>query len=99
MINNKMYDIILKPVRTEKAFKDLALKKYVFIVAKKATKTEIKAAVEQIFDVDVKSVNTINCRGKLKRQGKYEGFQPDYKKAIVQLKDESKTIKFFDDLQ
>ena len=73
-------------------------KKYYFIVAKSANKTQIKLAVEEIFGVKVEKVNTAIVGGKLKRQGKYEGYTPDYKKAIVQLKKDSKSIEFFDSL-
>lgn len=91
-------DIIIKPLLTEKGYDGIADKKYSFIVKKSANKTQIKAAVEKLFDVQVKSVNTVNCKGKLKRMGRNEGYTPDYKKAIVQLKAESKTIEFFDSL-
>ena len=91
-------DIIIRPVLTEKGYDGIADKKYTFIVAKSANKTQIKDAVEKLFKVDVESVNTVNCKGKLKRMGRYEGYTPDYKKAIVQLKADSKTIEFFDSL-
>ena len=91
-------DIIIKPLLTEKGYDGLADKKYSFIVAKSANKTQIKLAVEKLFGVDVKSVNTVNCNGKKKRMGRNEGYTPDYKKAIVQLKADSKTIEFFDSL-
>ena len=91
-------DIIISPILTEKSYQDIANKKYVFRVAKSANKTEIKNAVESIFEVSVESVHTINCRGKKKRMGRYEGFTPAYKKAIVQLKQDSKAIAFFESL-
>ena len=91
-------DIIIKPLLTEKGYDGIADKKYTFIVAKSANKTQIKLAIEQLFDVKVESVNTVNCKGKLKRMGRNEGYTPDYKKAIVQLKEDSKTIEFFDSL-
>ena len=91
-------DIIIKPLITEKGTDGLADKKYTFIVAKSANKTQIKLAVEKLFGVGVASVNTVNCKGKLKRMGRNEGYTPDYKKAIVQLKADSKTIEFFDSL-
>ncbi len=91
-------DIIIRPLLTEKGYDGIADKKYTFIVAKSANKTQIKDAVEKLFKVDVESVNTVNCKGKLKRMGRYEGYTPDYKKAIVQLKADSKTIEFFDSL-
>ena len=91
-------DIIIKPLLTEKGYDGIADKKYSFIVAKSANKTEIKLAVEKLFGVQVKSVNTVNCKGKLKRMGRNEGYTPDYKKAIVQLKADSQTLEFFDSL-
>lgn len=91
-------DVIISPILTEKSYRDIESKKYVFRVAKNANKTEIKAAVESIFEVSVESVNTVNCRGKKKRMGRYEGFTPAYKKAIVQLKQDSKAIAFFESL-
>ncbi len=91
-------DIIIKPLLTEKGYDGIADKKYSFIVKKSADKKQIKAAVEKLFGVDVKSVNTVNCKGKKKRMGKYEGYTPDYKKAIVQLEADSKAIEFFNSL-
>jgi large subunit ribosomal protein L23 len=73
-----------------------AEKKYTFEVAKDVNKIEIKKAVEVIFGVKVKSVNTMNIRGKVKRQGVFVGKRADWKKAIVTLTDDSKTIEFFD---
>lgn len=90
--------IILKPLLTEKSYDGIADKKYTFVVAKKANKTEIKLAVEKLFDVKVDKVNTANCRGKLKRMGKNEGMTASYKKAVVQLKADSKAIEFFESL-
>ena len=91
-------DIIVKPLLTEKGYDGIADKKYTFIVKKSANKTQIKLAVEKLFGVQVASVNTVNCKGKLKRMGRNQGYTPDYKKAIVQLKAESKTIEYFDSL-
>ncbi len=91
-------DIIIKPVLTEKGYDGIATKKYTFIVKKDANKTQIKQAVEKVFGVKVESVNTVNCKGKLKRMGRNEGYTPDYKKAIVQLKEDSKSIEFFEAL-
>lgn len=68
------------------------------MVAKNANKTEIKLAVEEVFGVQVEKVNTVNVRGKLKRMGKNQGYTPAYKKAVVQLKKDSKSIEFFDSL-
>ena len=93
-----VHDIIIKPLLSEKSYAGIKDKKYSFIVAKSANKTQIKLAIEEIFDVKVEKVNTANVRGKLKRQGKYEGYTPDYKKAIVKLKADSKSIAFFDSL-
>ena len=72
--------------------------KYTFIVAKSATKTQVKLAVEKPFGVTVEYVNTVNCKGKLKRMGRNEGYTSDYKKAIVQLTADSKAIEFFNSL-
>ena len=91
-------DVILRPVLTESAYAGFADKKYVFVVAKKATKTNVKMAVEELFGVKVEKVNTMNCRGKLKRMGRNEGYTPSYKKAIVQLTADSKEIEFFKSL-
>ena len=92
-------DIILKPVLTEKGYDGIAEKRYAFVVKKDANKTEIKIAVEKMFGVKVKSVNTVTQRGKLKRMGRNEGYTPTTKKAIVTLTDDSKTIEFFEALQ
>lgn len=91
-------DVIIRPVLTESTYQDFASKKYVFIVAKKATKTNVKLAVEELFGVTVEKVNTMNCRGKLKRMGRYEGYTPAYKKAFIQLTADSKEIEFFKSL-
>ena len=91
-------DIIIKPVLTEKGYDGIAEKKYSFYVKKDANKAQIKAAVEKIFGVQVASVNTVNCKGKLKRMGRHEGYTPARKKAIVKLTENSKTIEFFDAL-
>jgi large subunit ribosomal protein L23 len=74
----------------------MAEKKYVFEVDPKANKTEIKQAVEQIFGVKVEKVNTMNVRGKVKRFGRYSGRRPNWKKAIVKLTEDSKTIEVFE---
>ncbi len=91
-------DIILKPLLTEKGYDGIADKKYSFIVKKSANKTQIKYAVEKLFGVQVESVNILNCKGKKKRMGRNEGYTPDYKKAVVQLKADSKAIEFFNSL-
>ena len=92
------HDIIIKPLLTEKSYAGIKDKKYYFVVAKDANKTQIRIAVEEIFGVKVDKVNTAIVRGKLKRQGKYEGYTPDFKKAAVTLKKDSKSIEFFDSL-
>ncbi|MBR0529239.1 50S ribosomal protein L23 [Ruminococcus sp.] len=89
------HDIIIKPIITEDSMDRLADNKYTFKVAKDANKIEIAKAVEEIFDVKVAKVNTISVKGKEKRMGRYTGFRPDWKKAIVTLEGE-KTIEFFD---
>ena len=91
-------DIIIKPLLTEKGYDGIADKKYSFVVAKSANKTQIKLAVEKLFNVSVESVNTVNCKGKLKRMGRSSGYTPDYKKAIVQLTADSKAIEYFNSL-
>ena len=91
------YDIIRRPVITEQSMADVADKKYVFEVAVDANKTEIKAAVEAIFGVKVAKVNTLIVNGKVKRTGAYPaGKRAAYKKAIVTLTADSKTIEFFE---
>ena len=92
------HDIIIRPLLSEKSYAGIQDKKYSFVVAKDANKTQIKLAIEEIFGVSVEKVNTAIGSGKLKRQGRYEGNTPDYKKAIVQLKKDSKSIEFFDSL-
>ena len=90
------YDIIIRPVLTEKSYDGMADKKYAFEVALNANKTEIKKAVETIFDVKVESVNTMRIEGKMKRQGRTQGRRPERKKAYVKLTEGSKTIEFFE---
>jgi len=91
------YDIIRRPVITEQSMESVADKKYVFQVAINANKTEIKAAIEEIFGVKVAKVNTIRMQGKVKRTGAYPaGPRAAYKKAVVTLTAESKTIEFFE---
>ena len=91
------YDIVIRPIITEQSMEDLDIKKYVFEVDKKATKIEIKKAIEEIFDVTVIKVTTVNCDGKQKRTGAYPmGRTPSYKKAVVKLSAESKNIELFE---
>ena len=92
-----VYDIIRRPVITEQSMADIADKKYVFMVDINANKTEIKAAVEEAFGVKVAKVNTVRMIGKVKRTGAYPaGRRPAYKKAIVTLTADSKTIELFE---
>lgn len=91
------YDIIIRPVITEQSMEATELKKYVFLVAESANKTEIKKAVSEIFGVKVEKVTTIRMDGKLKLQGRYPaGRTASYKKAVVKLTADSKTIEFFE---
>ena len=91
------HDIIIRPIITEHSMAMTQDKKYTFAVAKNATKPEIAKAVEEVFKVSVAAVNTINCKGKAKRLGaRPEGRTAAWKKAIVTLKADSKTIEFFD---
>ena len=91
-------DIIIKPIITEASMDRMADKKYTFKVAKNATKPEIAKAVEEMFGVKVETVNTINMKKKPKRLGVHFGYTSDWKKAIVTLTADSKTIEFFDGL-
>ena len=96
------HDIIRKPIISERSMEVLfdkegnEIKKYSFEVPQSANKVEIKKAVEEIFGVKVADVNTMNVTGKLKRMGRYEGRRASYKKAIVTLTKDSKTIEFFE---
>ena len=92
------YDVILKPVISEQSMDMAPSKKYTFKVAVDANKTEIKQAIEEIFDVEVKKVNVINMDGKVKRLGRTQGRRSAYKKAIVTLAPDSKEIEFFQSL-
>ena len=90
------YDIIKRPIITEQSMERVADKTYVFEVDRHAGKIEIKKAFEEAFGVKVAKVNTINYDGKLKRQGYTSGRRPAWKKAIITLKPDSKTIEIFD---
>lgn len=91
----KYYDIIKAPIITEQSSKMIETENsYTFKVDKKANKIEIKKAIEEIFNVKVVRVNTINVLPKFKRMGKYEGYKSAYKKAIVKLADGQKIDKF-----
>ena len=98
----RAHDIIIKPILTEKSYKNIANKVYTFKVAKDANKVEIRQAIEEIFGVNVEKVNTLNVKGHTKsqntKQGRTVGRTSDYKKAVVTLTKDSKTIAFFDSL-
>jgi large subunit ribosomal protein L23 len=89
-------DIIIKPLITEQSMMGVAFKKYTFKVASDANKIEIANAVEELFGVKVAKVNTINVSGKMRRYGRFEGYKASWKKAVVTLTEDSKTIEFFD---
>ena len=91
-------DIILAPVITENSMMGVANKKYTFKVATSANKIEIAGAVEKLFGVKVEKVNTINVRGRFRRQGMHGGYTAATKKAIVTLKEGSKGIDFFESM-
>ncbi len=92
------YDVIIKPVISEKSMDDAQEKKYTFKVDPRANKTQVKKAIEEIFDVEVEKVNIMNVKGKVKRMGRYEGKTAASKKAIVTLTPNSKEIEFFQGL-
>lgn len=90
------YDVIVRPIVTENSMLQTSDRKYTFEVLKDANKTEIRKAVEEVFGVKVENVNTMHVKGKLKRQGKTQGYTRSWKKAIVKLTADSKTIEFFE---
>lgn len=92
------YDVIIKPVISEKSMDDAQEKKYTFKVDPRANKTQVKLAVEEIFDVEVAKVNIMNVQGKVKRMGRFVGKTSASKKAIVTLTPDSKEIEFFQGL-
>ena len=92
------YDIIIRPIITEDSMERIGEKKYTFEVAKNATKPEIAKAVEALFGVKVAKVNTISMKKKPTRTGVHFGYKSEWKKAIVTLTADSKTIEFFDGL-
>lgn len=92
------HDIIIRPIITEATMSGLAERKYTFEVARDANKIEIAKAVEALFNVKVTKVNTMNCNGRAKRMGVHAGYKPDWKKAIVTLSEDSKTIEFFENM-
>ncbi|HEX3017360.1 MAG TPA: 50S ribosomal protein L23 [Caproicibacter sp.] len=91
-------DIVLRPIITEKSMAGIGEKKYTFEVAQDATKIDIARACEELFGVKVAKVNTLHVRGHLRRQGKSQGYTSSWKKAIVTLKPDSKTIEFFESM-
>ncbi len=90
------HDIVIKPIISEQSMDQIADRKYTFQVAKCANKIEIKKAIEEIFDVKVEKVTTANVLGKMKRMGRNEGRRASWKKAVVKLTADSKTIEFFE---
>lgn len=96
------YDILRRPIITERSMESVfdkegnEIKKYTFEVPKTVNKVEIKKAVEEVFGVKVAKVNTMNFTGKLKRMGRAEGRRASWKKAVVTLTADSKTIEFFE---
>ena len=93
------YDIIIRPIITEQSMEDLDIKKYAFEVAKDANKIEIAKAVEEIFGVKVAKVNTLHVQGKLKQTGRYPaGRRASWKKAMVTLTPDSKSIEIFENM-
>ena len=90
-------DIIIRPIITEKTMDGNSQKKYTFEVSKDSTKI-IKRAVEELFGVKVSKVNTLHVRGRMRRQGRYEGYTRSWKKAVVTLTEDSKTIEFFESM-
>ena len=89
-------DIVIRPIITEKSMGGIGQKKYTFEVAEDANKIDIARAVEELFKVKVRKVNTLHVRGHLRRQGKSQGYTPAWKKAVVTLTEDSKTIEFFE---
>ena len=91
------YDVIVRPLITEQSMEAIDLKKYAFEVTRDATKADIKKAVEELFDVKVMKVSTLNVSGKAKRTGRYpQGMTRSWKKAVVRLTADSKPIEFFE---
>ncbi len=90
-------DIIIRPLISEKSTEMMEDNKYTFVVSGKANKIEIKRALEEIFDIQVRAVNTANFKGKVKRLGRYpEGKKPAWKKAVITLAEDSKPIELFE---
>ena len=96
MADLKYYDVIIKPIVTEKSMSEMSEKKYAFYVHPDATKIQVKQAVEKMFEgVKVERVNTMNVKGKLKRRGRTSGYTAARKKALVKLTEASKEIVLF----
>ena len=93
-----VYDIIIKPVISERSMDDAQMRKYTFKVALYANKTQVKHALEEIFDLEIEKVNIMNVKAKKKRQGRNVGMTSRSRKAIVTLKPNSKEIEFFQGL-
>lgn len=89
-------DVVIRPLVTEKSTRLMEENKYSFVVQKEANKIDIKKAVEQLFDVKVKAVNTMRIKGKPRRVGIHRGYRPNWKKAIVTLQEGSKGIEIFE---
>ena len=96
MANVQYYDVILKPVVTEKSMNAMAEKKYTFEVDVRANKTQVKDAVQEIFGVKVEKVNIMNYKGKFKRMGRHAGYTNKRRKAIVTLTQDSKDTEIFE---
>ena len=92
------HDIIIRPIITEATMIGVQERKYVFKVHPKANKIQIKEALKKLFGIDVRKVNTMHCKGRRVRYRYSRGFRPDWKKAIVSLEEDSKTIEFYDTL-
>ena len=92
------YDIIIRPVISERSMDDAQLRKYTFKVATDANKTQVRHALEEIFDIEIAKVNVMNVKAKKKRQGRTSGMTSKSRKAIVTLKPTSKEIEFFQGL-
>ncbi len=94
-----LHDVIIKPIITEESMDAMAMGKYTFMVDRRAKKSQIKRAIENIFDVKVKNVNTMNVLGKEKRMGVHVGRTASWKKAIITLTEDSEEIEFFEGME
>ena len=93
------HDIIIKPIITEESMNGMSDGKYTFVVDRRANKSEIKKAIEDVFDVKVDKINTMNMLGKEKRMGVHVGRRANWKKAIITLTEDSKGIEFFEGME